>query len=140
MMRLVILIVLVFAVLEIAEAQENKYCEFMDFAMFSHHWDRDRGYNETNNVLGCTNMVGRVDVMLFKNSNYDWALFLSDYKEFKNFHGLSLGFDYGVVFGYDPSPAPVILPKAEYEAFGFKFTGYLLFAEGVAIKFSKRIW
>jgi hypothetical protein len=108
-------------------------CDSLNLGLISHHWDRDQGYNERHSGLGCTNAFGRWDVLYFRNSNERDSFALFDYKQVRQYGRLTLGYDYGLVTGYDWPITPVILPKAQYEIGAMRLNGYILLTEGVAL-------
>lgn len=108
-------------------------CDSINLGLISHHWDRAQGYNERHSGIGCTNALGRWDVLYFHNSNRRDSLFVGDYKPLFHVGRLTAGFDYGLVTGYGEWVAtPIILPRFQYDAGRVRLNTYILFTEGLA--------
>lgn len=110
-------------------------CEYINLSLNSYHWDRDRDYNERHVNLGCGNIAGSGwSFMYFENSNYDHAALLTKHYHWRSVWIVDLGYELGLVAGYDQIPiAPIILPKASAEFGRIRVTGYVLVLGGVAL-------
>lgn len=110
-------------------------CDYLNITLNSHHWDRDKGYNENHVNLGCGGIGGgEWSFLYFRNSHDDHAALLTKHRHWKRIWGIDLGYEYGLVAGYDVAPvAPVVLPSASFEVGRIRVTGYILFLEGLAL-------
>ena len=115
-------------------------CDSVNLGMRSYHWDRERveaaHYREEHPAIGCTNIVGRWDVLYFRNSRNRHTAFTGDEWRWFEWGHWVVGADWGLFWhGYsDRVPAlPAVLPKVKWRTQSFTVNGYLLLTEGIAL-------
>lgn len=72
-------------------------------------------------------------MLWFRNSKRRNSLFVGDYRPMYTTGRLSIGYDYGLITGYEWAVTPIILPRAQYDTGTVRINTYLLLDAGVAI-------
>jgi len=125
-------------------AEADEYCDYYALGLWSYHWDRDKEYNEDHQRVGCEGILGSgTNISYFRNSHGDDAALLSRHWTWKRAGSMSLGIEYGVVYGYgDKLPnlygvAATVLPRVSYfnETTGVGIDCYVAYTEAVTCGF-----
>jgi hypothetical protein len=125
----------------------DEYCNSYSVGLWSHHWDRSKDYNETHDRLGCDGIAGSsYNMHYFRNSHGDASALLSRTWVWRAEGGVSLGLEYGLVYGYGDRQinilgiSPAVLPRISWspEEEGLGLDLFLAYDQAVAIGFTWR--
>ena len=121
-------------------------CEYVATGLWSYHYNRDKDWTEDHQRVGCENILGSgVNASYFVNSHGDDSALVSKYWTWKQKGNVSLGLEYGIVYGYKhrlaniAGFAPALLPRLSWQGDTIGVDLFVAYNQALAIGFKWKL-